>query len=91
MKRYPLEIPLSTYGGSDPAKRRKESELYEVGKLVVDYINGEMAKWPEPRPRSFDRHEIARAVRADSDLVGNVLVRLDSSDNGVTVFKEEQQ
>jgi hypothetical protein len=76
MKKFPLSQLLSA-----------DADL-EICNAVIAYINGEMEE-PGLNCRSFDRHVIARAIGADPELVGEALMAIDASDNGITVCKGE--
>ena len=56
----------------------------ELAELIVGYINMEMRMSPR-RVRTFERQEIALALKIDPKMVGEVLMQIDASDNGVTV------
>ncbi len=50
--------------------------------------NSEMKK-SDRNVCTFERHDIARAIDADPESVGEVLLSIDASDNGITVEKGE--
>lgn len=75
--KYPLNVPLIT----------TRVELYRIGRLVVDYINREMARSAHSI-RVFERSEIARAIQIDAASVGQVLKCFEGSENDITIFKK---
>lgn len=86
MPLFPIRVPLSTYGGRDPAKLRKAGEFNLLAAKLEAYVNETFAK-SDQDVLQFTYAEIARDLHLDVEEVRDVLSGVDAGHNGLTVFK----
>ena len=91
LKQYPIRVPGEGYSGADPRKRRKAQEYNRVARLVEQYLNTEVEKWPDDTASSVLSYQVASAIGEDNDLVHRIIFRIDGGSGGVTIWKGDYE
>jgi hypothetical protein len=87
MKQYPVHVYGASYRGADPKTRQKAQNESRVAARIQEYINEEIAKWPDDSVGSILSIQVATAIGEDNALVHRIIYSIEGGANGVTIYK----
>ena len=86
MKKYPVEIPVNLYRGTDALEKQKSRVRIDLARKIEMYINKIMDS-EGASERVFSYAEIANAISSTDALVKDILFEFDGGYGGITIFK----
>lgn len=87
MAKYPVNIHVKPYSGSDPRKKNEYIEKLKTAKVIEDYLNRNAKSSESSRPE-FNYFIIANALRLSVKTVRDILSYNDGGFNGITIEKD---
>ncbi len=87
MAKYPVNIVVKPYGGSDSRKKADYIKKLEIAKVIGEYLNHEAEISESSRPQ-FNYSIIANVLRLSIKTVSDILSYNDGGTNGITIEKD---
>lgn len=85
---YPVHVPVPQYRGSDPKRRRKQSDLHRMASEIAEFVNATV-RASEGDCVEVLYFDIARATGYTEEQVLHLMYAIEAGSNAITVHKRQ--